>query len=100
MKKVRQYLLLVLALVVCSTIGVARAAAQESNRDQDQAQQQDRDQRRQQDRNQGEQRDRNDQANNPAYQEGMRHAQEDRANNRERRYRGQYDNDNDRAAYQ
>jgi len=41
----------------------------------------------------------NDQSSN-AYQQGLREGQDDRAHNRGQRYRGRFNNDRDRAAYQ
>src|SRR5256885_11304633 len=53
------------------------------------------DRQRQRDRNQS-----GDQTTNPAYQQGLRHGRGDREENRSRNYRGQFDDTNDRAAYQ
>jgi len=79
-----------LALTLCATLGVLNSAAQDRDqqdkRTQDQGGHQPND-------------NHNDQAKRPAYQQGARHAQEDMANNHVRNYRGQYGNDQDRAAY-
>jgi hypothetical protein len=91
MKALQKHLLWTLALAVgSSTVGVMQASAQDRDRDWN----------RDRDRNQNQSSIYNNQATNPAYQQGMRHGQEDRAGNRERRYRGSFDNDRDRAAYQ
>lgn len=87
MKTLQNHLLWTLALAVgTSTIAVMQATAQDRGHDQEPAQNQNR--------------PRYDRSNSPAYQQGMQHGQQDRASNRDRSYRGQYDNDNDRRDYQ
>ena len=49
---------------------------------------------------QGQYGDRNQETNSPAYRQGRADGERDRGGNESRNYRGQYDNDNDRAAYQ
>ena len=84
MKALQKHLLWTLALAVgSSTVGVMQATAQDRDHDRSQNQY-----------------PAYNQSTSPAYQQGMRHGQEDRAKNRDRRYRGQFNNDGDRSAYQ
>ena len=91
MKSNRKQLLWTLALALGATVGVVSSSAQDSGSGE---------QHRQDQANRQAAENQNDQAKRPSYQQGAQHAQDDIANNRNRNYRGQYDNDQDRTAYQ
>ncbi len=90
-----QKLICTLVLALGASAGVLSSSAQDADH-QDQHGQEPRAQEQGQRRSDNP----NDQAQRPAYQEGAKHAQEDVANKRQKNYRGQYDNDLDRSAYQ
>jgi hypothetical protein len=89
MKALKKRLVWTLALTVGSaTVGIMQATAQDRNHDQDQGQAQNQD------------KAYIHRSGSPAYQQGVQHGQQDRNDNRDRHYRGQYDSANDRSDYQ